>query len=267
MNEIDVGVNYKFDLGALARVGNRPPSGAVGAARPFSKLPGASREYNWTGIYIGGEGGYGFATSHADLDDRGGDALQPYTATRANGPFAGVYTGANYQIGRFVLGAEADWQGANVCATTRRWRRSAATGTLRRGPFTITTTMKHYHSVRGRLGYAFDRFLLFGTAGWAWGNPSIAYGWPAIAPFFTKAATHPPADGPPAPGSNTPSRTMSSGAWNTVTPTYGILALSTSRPELADPGSKLPINDFRAGLAYKFDGDLIFADMLGDAGK
>ena len=35
----------------------------------------------------------------------------------------------------------------------------------------------------------------------------------------------------------------------------------------ADAGGHLPINDFRAGIAYKFDGDLIFANMLGDAGK
>ncbi len=37
--------------------------------------------------------------------------------------------------------------------------------------------------------------------------------------------------------------------------------------DTADAGGHLPINDFRAGIAYKFDGDLIFARMLGDAGK
>ena len=30
----------------------------------------------------------------------------------------------------------------------------------------------------------------------------------------------------------------------------------------ADAGGRLPINDFRAGIAYKFDGDLVFAGML-----
>ena len=44
--------------------------------------------------------------------------------------------------------------------------------------------MKDYLSVRGRLGYAWDRFLLFGTAGWAWGNPSTAYGGVGDAPLF-----------------------------------------------------------------------------------
>ena len=46
----------------------------------------------------------------------------------------------------------------------------------------ISTTVRDYASVRGRLGFAFDRFLAFGTAGWAWGNPLNSYASPAAIP-------------------------------------------------------------------------------------
>ena len=59
-------------------------------------------------------------------------------------------------------------------------------GAFPAGPFTISTTVKDYASVRGRLGFAFDRFLAFGTAGWAWGNPSIAYALVGAAPFVNQ---------------------------------------------------------------------------------
>ena len=47
-------------------------------------------------------------------------------------------------------------------------------------------TVKDYASVRGRLGFAFDRFLAFGTAGWAWGNPLISYALVGAAPFVNQ---------------------------------------------------------------------------------
>ena len=47
--------------------------------------------------------------------------------------------------------------------------------------------MKDYGSVRGRLGYAVDRFLVFGTGGWAWGNPSTSYALTGAAPFVNNS--------------------------------------------------------------------------------
>jgi outer membrane immunogenic protein len=37
----------------------------------------------------------------------------------------------------------------------------------------------------GKLGVAFDRFLVFGTGGWASGNPSTAFALTGAAPFVT----------------------------------------------------------------------------------
>jgi hypothetical protein len=53
------------------------------------------------------------------------------------------------------------------------------------GPFTDSTTTKDYGSIRGRLGVAFDRFLIFGAGGWAIGNPSAAFALTGAASFVT----------------------------------------------------------------------------------
>ena len=96
--------------------------------------------------------------------------------------------GAGYQFNRFVVGAEGDWQGANLIGNSQAPSSfGLAAGTFPGGAFTISTTIKDYGSIRGRLGVAFDRFVIFGTAGWAWGNPSNAYALYGAPPFFTRS--------------------------------------------------------------------------------
>ncbi len=56
--------------------------------------------YNWTGFYIGANGGYGWAGASASsggMTVDGGDL---------KGPFAGGQVGFNYQTGMFVFGVE-----------------------------------------------------------------------------------------------------------------------------------------------------------------
>jgi opacity protein-like surface antigen len=252
VREIDVGVNYKFNLfgsnsaGPFATANLVPP-------RPLARrTPGGRYPYNWSGVYVGGDGGFGFVPSSGTLDTATGSLITPY-GYRANGPFAGVYTGANYQIGRFVLGAEADWQGANVFGDSQKMAPIGTVGTLPTGPFTISTTIKHYDSARGRLGYAFDRFLLFGTFGWAWGNPSMAYALTGSAPFFTNNASS--ADGWTA-GAGI-EYAFNDYVFGRVEYRFTDLAMPgfvNVATNSADPGGKVPISDVRAGLAYKFDG-------------
>ncbi len=67
----------------------------------------------------------------------------------------GVTVGYNYQINQFVLGAEADidWSGIN----------GSHTGCF----FGCETRNSWLATVRGRLGYSFDRFMPYLTAGLA----------------------------------------------------------------------------------------------------
>jgi hypothetical protein len=60
-----------------------------------------------------------------------------------------------------------------------------STGALPSGPFTVSTATKDYGSIRGGLGFAFDRFLIFGAGGWGTGNPSTAFALTGAAPFVT----------------------------------------------------------------------------------
>ena len=116
----------------------------------------------------------------------------------------------------------------------------------------VSTTVRDYASVRGRLGFAFDRFLAFGSAGWAWGNPLTSYALVGAAPFVNQ-------DG------------RSTGWTAGIGVDYAISESAVARIEyrytsLATPGfvgvatnsaeahNRVPISDLRAGIAYKFGG-------------
>ena len=109
-------------------------------------------------------------------------------------------------------------------------------------------------SIRGRLGVAFDRFLVFGTGGLAWGNPSTSYALVGGAPFATN-------------GGNATGWTVGGGVDYALSDsvfgrleyrytnlgTSGFLSAATNSAVGPD---RLPISDFRTGIAYKFGGRL-----------
>src|SRR5207253_5189332 len=90
-------------------------TGAMAAdlTRPVYKAPPAGAlpvTYDWTGFYVGGHVGYGWAKK--DWQDSFGLFN---LSTDPNGFLGGGQVGFNYQIGQFVLGAEGDfsWTGIN----------------------------------------------------------------------------------------------------------------------------------------------------------
>jgi outer membrane immunogenic protein len=209
----------------------------------YSKVPMAPL-FSWTGFYVGGDGGYGFATSAGTLVTLFPSSV-PYSFN-VNGPIAGGFVGGNYQMGSYVFGAEADWQWANLTGNSG----SVAGGG---GPFMMSSTVKSYGSARGRLGFAVDHWLFFGTAGWAWGTWSTSYG-PAVgAPVFTNNASS--------------NKGWTAGAGIEYAFTNYLLGRVEYRytnlgtVTAVDPvtgaselGNKLTISDIRAGLAFKFGG-------------
>ena len=94
-------------------------------------------------------------------------ASNPLTAYdyRVNGPVAGLFAGGHYQFNKIVLGVAGDSQWSNLMGNSQTFAPLGAAGTFPSGPFTTPTTVRDYASVRGRLGFAFDRFLAFGTVG------------------------------------------------------------------------------------------------------
>jgi outer membrane immunogenic protein len=187
------------------------------------------------------------------LLDAMGVPLAPYSY-RVDGPVAGLFVGGNYQMNKIVLGVEGDWQWSNLTGNSQKQAPLFTVGTFPGGPFTISTTIKDYGGVRGRLGFALDRLLVFGTGGWVWGNPVTSYALTAAAPFVNN-------------GGRSMGWTAGVGIDYAFTDSvfgrveYRYTSLATGdflsvANNSAEASNDVPINDLRAGLAYKFAGDL-----------
>ncbi|WP_051379163.1 carbohydrate porin [Bradyrhizobium murdochi] len=124
------------------------------------KAPALRTLYNWTGFYVGGHVGYGdasFGPGTNPLPEQG--VFFPHSAT---GLIGGYQLGYNRQFAnRVVLGIEAD------ATFTSPLDVPALTAT----PF--HTTIDYVGTIRGRVGYAFDRIMPYVTGGFAWGHTHI----------------------------------------------------------------------------------------------
>jgi len=145
-----VGVRGTLAAGAQAFPGALPQPVATKAPSPA---------FSWTGVYLGINGGYGFGGS-AWTDSVTGGSTGNFGAS---GFLFGGTAGANYQIGAFVFGLEADGD----------WTEASGFGTFTAASLCAGGCLTHGNwlaTVRGRVGYAFGRFLTYGTAGAAFGN-------------------------------------------------------------------------------------------------
>lgn len=130
------------------------PSFAADLPRPAYKAPIYTAPlFSWTGFYVGANIGYGWGTTNWTVPATG--------ATTGNfntkGWLGGVTLGYNFQGGNFVYGIEGDWALSE----------NRGTDTATCGPAGCETRNLWFATVRGRLGYAFDRFLPYITGGLA----------------------------------------------------------------------------------------------------
>lgn len=112
--------------------------------------------YNWTGFYVGIEGGGGWARS--TQTDTSGATSGSYNQS---GGLVGGTVGYNWQMTNWVLGLEADWVWASINGT--------ATVPVCAGG-NCFTNLQSFSTGRGRLGYAWDRWLVYATGGAAWAH-------------------------------------------------------------------------------------------------
>jgi high affinity Mn2+ porin len=124
------------------------------------KAPATQRVYDWTGFYVGGHFGYGGASLGAGTNPLPLQGVVfPHTPT---GLIGGFQIGYNRELANHVvLGAEAD---ASFTSPIDQ----PAVGVA---PF--NTTLDYVGTLRGRIGYAFDRLLPYLTGGFAWGHTHI----------------------------------------------------------------------------------------------
>jgi len=112
--------------------------------------------FSWTGFYVGGELGWiGTNPEYTAGAVLLGTPVVVSAATGKDGMSYGVLAGYNYQVGNVVLGIEGDFEGWTV----GKIRYTAITGDF------LTAHSKWGGSVRGRLGYAADRVLVYISGG------------------------------------------------------------------------------------------------------
>lgn len=134
----------------------RPPPPAYVAPVPI---------FTWTGFYVGVNAGGAFRAGNNNGFNTavffGGAAPLALGATNNSARLiGGGQVGVNYQINQFVLGVEADGQ-----ALVGSNNNNNTFGSIGNG-----TTTSFLGTVRGRGGVAFDRLLVYGTAGVAFGG-------------------------------------------------------------------------------------------------
>jgi len=146
------------------------------AARPYTKAPAMVESvYNWTGGYIGLNGG-AIGTSNRWNDDNnwiGGTAETSLAITggmpnvKSTSATFGAQAGYNWQLnGNIVFGIEGDINYAGNRSSVDR------IDLLGADAYTFRNELSWYGTLRGRLGYAFDRTLVFVTGGLAYASLS-----------------------------------------------------------------------------------------------
>ena len=121
--------------------------------------------FTWTGLYVGVSGGVisedFTATDLGSLRENEpswNNIGDTYGLSGTAGLF-GFNVGYNWQVApNWVIGVEADlsWTGLDDSSSTNG--------------FTVSSKLNWLGTLRGRIGYAFDRILIYGTGGLAYGN-------------------------------------------------------------------------------------------------
>ncbi len=145
----------------------------AGLALAALATPAAAQPYNWTGFYLGGNAGVGFggASTSVDLDGFNYFAADPGPGevTRVGNDSAfigGGQIGYNRAFNRLVAGIEADFSGFEFLSGKIPASSVADWGSDTR----VSVEMNWLATLRGRLGLGMDRWLLYGTAGVAFGD-------------------------------------------------------------------------------------------------
>jgi outer membrane immunogenic protein len=169
-------------------------SGPVGYAPSYAPVIAP----NWTGFYLGVNGGYGWdANQSARTYDEPtilfGSPVLPDDSRTSNGidrsgGFGGGQIGYNWQFpggfkdagSNWVIGVEADIQGAGIDGS------SSANGTWNVSPNTYVApyydkgSIDWFGTLRARLGYAYGPALFYVTGGLAFGEVRETVSFPGL---------------------------------------------------------------------------------------
>jgi outer membrane immunogenic protein len=212
---------------------------AIGADLPYGSgdyTPSAPL-FTWTGFYLGGQIGYGWAGNNLS----GGGPGFAFSGINyvPNGVVGGAHIGYNLQYSQIVFGIEGDIDGTGI-NKSYNW-----------GPLAFGSQIPVEGSIRGRLGLALDRALIYVAGGAAFAGVTNTY-----QSFFGYNSI----------GRSVAGWTVGGGLEYALFNNWSIRAeyryadfgAATDYPFAAVAGSaithRLTENVVRAGFSYKFDG-------------
>jgi outer membrane immunogenic protein len=181
------GTAFSFVASGLAFAADMP------VKAPLYKAPPPAPVHSWTGWYVGGNIGYGWARASADVNyfapnsvgnppgcgPAGSDLCINGSATvDMKGPIGGIQAGYNWQVGNYLAGMEADFQGTGQRGTrdfTTTFNTNLSVNGVTQGTAAISLTERipWLGTVRGRLGYIANQWLVYGTGGVAYGRIEV----------------------------------------------------------------------------------------------
>ncbi len=158
---------------AAAQKPATPPQALAAAVATPAFAPTDWSKYSWTGVYAGFQAGYSWGDNNLKLFGFDTSTGSPFFANVGDvqaGWIGGAHLGYNHQIDRWVIGVEGTVETNSFSRTT----------TLP-VPFggsveTAQTKSDVQATIRGRLGYAWDRALIYAAAGVAWQRFDTLYG-------------------------------------------------------------------------------------------
>jgi outer membrane immunogenic protein len=144
--------------------------------------------YNWTGFYVGGDVGFGgiqhnFTSNFSQPDSNPNFANNVQGNPFSSTPFVGgAHAGFNWQFTpSLVAGIEGDWQSTPSRASFCRQTDTTSVACLDdsdhdRGFASAGGELMWVATARGRLGWATDRLMIYGTGGAAFAKVKSAVG-------------------------------------------------------------------------------------------
>lgn len=145
-------------------------------------------QVNWTGVYIGGQIGYGWADVDAAFDFGGGNSflfdtigLQKSFGQDIEGWMGGVHLGAQWQRGNWVFGVEGTYDAMNHDGTSSAGFgfdeidcSEGCVGVALDGKQAVKTEIEDLWTLTARVGHAWGRWLGYVKGGYARAEVSAA---------------------------------------------------------------------------------------------
>lgn len=139
----------------------------------YAKAPMLAQAFSWTGLYVGGHAGGGWSDTTATVTQTNFPGLDAASlGSSGSGVVGGGQIGYNWQFApNWVLGIEGDISGTGI--------RNSVTAPVTIGGVPIAPAGFNHEadrsidwmaSIRGRFGYAADRWLVYVTGGGAWAD-------------------------------------------------------------------------------------------------